>query len=171
MMTSLILWGAMSLMAANGIHEFSMKTIDGQDQPLAAYKGKVALVVNVASQCGYTPQYAGLETLYKKYKDKGLVVLGFPANDFGAQEPGSEAEIKQFCERKYGVTFPMFAKISVKGGAKAPLYQYLSQGAGDVTWNFGKFLVGKDGKVIKRFDSGVGPESAELMKAIEAALK
>lgn len=158
-------------MAANGIHEFSMKTIDGKDQALSTYKGKVTLVVNVASACGYTPQYAGLESLYKKYKDQGLVVLGFPANDFGAQEPGSDAEIKTFCERKYGVTFPMFSKISVKGAGKAPLYQFLSQSAGDVSWNFGKYLVGKDGKVIKRFDSGVGPESPELTKAIEAALK
>lgn len=158
-------------MAANGMHDFSMKTIDGKDHALSAYKGKVALVVNVASQCGFTPQYAGLESLYKKYKDQGLVVLGFPANDFGAQEPGSDAEIKTFCERKYGVSFPMFSKISVKGAAKAPLYQFLSQSAGDVSWNFGKYLVGKDGKVIKRFDSGVGPESPELTKAIEAALK
>ena len=167
----LLLAGAFSLMAANSIHEFSMKTIDGKDASLAAYKGKAILVVNVASQCGYTPQYAGLEALYKQYKDKGLVVLGFPANDFGAQEPGSDAEIKTFCERKYSVTFPMFSKISVKGAAKAPLYQFLSQSAGDVQWNFGKFLVGKDGKVIKRYDSGVGPESPELTKAIDAALK
>ena len=158
-------------MAATSLHEFNMRTIDGKDASLGAYKGKVLLVVNVASQCGYTPQYAGLEALYKQYKDKGLVVLGFPANDFGAQEPGSDAEIKTFCERKYSVTFPMFSKISVKGGGKAPLYQFLSQAAGDVSWNFGKYLVGKDGKVIQRYDSGVGPESAELTKAIAAALK
>jgi glutathione peroxidase len=166
----LILAGAISLMAANSVHEFNMRTIDGKDAALSAYKGKVLLFVNVASQCGYTPQYAGLESLYKQYKDKGLVVLGFPANDFGAQEPGSDAEIKTFCERKYSVTFPMYSKISVKGNGKAPLYQYLSQSAGDVSWNFGKYLVGKDGKVIKRYDSGVGPESAELTKAIDAAL-
>ena len=161
----------MTIMAANSIHEFTARSIDGKDTSLGAYKGKVLLVVNVASQCGYTPQYAGLESLYKQYKDKGLVVLGFPANDFGAQEPGSDAEIKQFCERKYSVTFPMFSKISVKGAGKAPVYQFLTQAAGDVSWNFGKFLVGKDGKVIQRFDSGVGPESSELTKAIETALK
>lgn len=168
---SLIFAGAITLMAASSVHEFQMRTIDGKDASLAAYKGKVLLIVNVASQCGYTPQYAGLESLYQRYKAKGLVVVGFPANDFGAQEPGSDAEIKQFCERKYNVTFPMFSKISVKGSGKAPLYQFLSQAAGDVSWNFGKYLVGKDGKVMQRYDSGVGPESAELTKAIEAALK
>ena len=153
------------------IHEHFVERLDGTPASMRDYLGSVLLIVNVASRCGYTPQYAGLESLYKQYKDKGLVVLGFPANDFGAQEPGSDEEIKTFCERKYSVTFPMFSKISVKGAGKAPLYQYLTQSAGDVQWNFGKFLVGKDGKVIKRYDSGVGPESPELTKAIEAALK
>lgn len=147
-----------------------MKSIDGKPAPLAAYKGKVVLAVNVASQCGYTPQYAGLESLYKKYKDKGLVVAGFPANNFGSQEPGTNDEIKTFCDRNYKVTFPMFSKISVKGADQAPLYQYLTQKGGEVKWNFAKFLIGKDGRVIKKFDSGVEPTSEELTKAIEAAL-
>lgn len=159
-----------SLFAANSVHEFTMKSIDGQDTPLANWKGKVVLFVNVASQCGYTPQYKGLEALYRKYKDSGFVVVGVPANNFGSQEPGSNEEIKQFCTRNYSVTFPMMAKISVKGSDTAPLYQYLQQAAGDVRWNFTKFLVGKDGKVIQKFDSGVAPESAELTKAIEQAL-
>lgn len=157
-------------MAAENIHEFTMKSIDGKPAPLAAYKGKVVLAVNVASQCGYTPQYAGLESLYKKYKDKGLVVAGFPANNFGSQEPGTNDEIKTFCDRNYKVTFPMFSKISVKGADQAPLYQYLTQKGGEVKWNFAKFLIGKDGRVIKKFDSGVEPTSEELTKAIEAAL-
>jgi glutathione peroxidase len=139
---------------------------------LADYKGKVALVVNVASQCGYTPQYAGLESLYRKYKDQGFVILGFPANNFGAQEPGSNAEIKTFCSRNYSVDFPMFAKISVAGADKAPLYQYLTQtGGGEIKWNFTKFLVDRDGKVLRRFESGVEPESPELINAVESALK
>ena len=157
-------------MAADNIHEFTMKSIDGKPTSLASYKGKVVLAVNVASQCGYTPQYAGLEALYKKYKDKGLVIAGFPANNFGAQEPGTDDEIKTFCDRTYKVTFPIFSKISVKGADQAPLYQYLTQKGGEVKWNFAKFLVGKDGRVIKKFDSGVEPSSEELAKAIEAAL-
>jgi glutathione peroxidase len=160
-----------SLFAASNIYEFTPKSIDGQPAPLAAYKGKVALIVNVASQCGYTPQYTGLEALYEKYKDRGLVLLGFPANNFGAQEPGTDAEIKTFCSTKYSVKFPMFSKISVKGDDKAPLYQYLTSSAGEVKWNFTKFLVGKDGKVIQKFDSGVKPDSPELVGAIESALK
>lgn len=164
------LLGAMSMMAADSIHEFTMKSIDGQPVPLSTYKGKVVLMVNVASQCGYTPQYKGLETLYKEYKDKGLVLLGFPANNFGGQEPGSDAEIKTFCSRNYSVTFPMFSKISVKGSDRAPLYSYLAA-AGEPKWNFSKYLVGKDGKVIQLFGSGVAPESAELRGAIDQALK
>ncbi len=168
-LTTLLL-AALTTMAAENIHEFTMKSIDGKPAPLAAYKGKVVLAVNVASQCGYTPQYAGLESLYKKYKDKGLVVAGFPANNFGSQEPGTNDEIKTFCDRNYKVTFPMFSKISVKGADQAPLYQYLTQKGGEVKWNFAKFLIGKDGRVIKKFDSGVEPTSEELTKAIEAAL-
>ena len=157
--------------AASNAYDFSMNSIDGKPAPLAAFKGKVALMVNVASQCGYTPQYTGLEALYEKYKDKGLVVVGFPANNFGAQEPGSNEEIKTFCTRKYNVTFPMYSKISVKGDDKAPLYQYLTaQQGGDVKWNFTKFLVDKNGNVIARFESKVAPESPELLAAIEKAL-
>jgi glutathione peroxidase len=161
-----------SLFAASGIHEFNLNSIDGKPAPLAAYKGKIVLVVNVASRCGYTPQYTGLEALYKKYKDQGLVIVGFPANNFGAQEPGTNEEIKTFCSSKYNVTFPMYSKISVAGSDKAPLYEYLtSTGGGEVKWNFTKFLVGQDGKVIKRFESGVTPESAEMVSAVEKALK
>jgi glutathione peroxidase len=150
-----------------------MKGIDGKPVDLAAYKGKVVLVVNVASRCGYTGQYAGLQKLYDSQKDKGLVILGFPANDFGAQEPGSDAQIAEFCSAKYGVTFPMFAKITVKGPDKAPLYKSLTEAAdpkGEVSWNFEKFLIGKDGAVIGRFKSGVAPDDAKLVQAIEAAL-
>src|SRR2546425_598859 len=160
-----------SAFAASSAHEFSLPSIDGAPAPLSAYKGKVALIVNVASQCGYTPQYAGLEKLYEKYKDKGFVVLGFPANNFGAQEPGTNEEIKTFCTRNYQVTFPMYSKISVKGSGKAPLYKFLTDSAGgEVKWNFTKFLVDGNGKVISRFDSGVEPDSSELTGAVEKAL-
>ncbi|MCE9631350.1 MAG: glutathione peroxidase [Planctomycetia bacterium] len=150
-----------------------MKTIDGKAVDLASYKGKVVVIVNVASRCGYTGQYAGLQKLYDSYKDKGLVVLGFPANEFGAQEPGSDAEIAQFCSSKYGVTFPMFSKIVVKGAGIAPLYKTLTESAtpaGDVKWNFEKFLIGKDGTIIGRYKSGVGPDDAAFVAAVEAAL-
>jgi glutathione peroxidase len=159
------------MFAASSIHEFSPKSIDGQTVPLAGYQGKVVLVVNVASKCGYTPQYGGLEALYQKYKGQGLVVAGFPANNFGAQEPGADEEIKTFCSTKYNVTFPMFSKVSVKGDDMTPLYQYLTANAGEVKWNFTKFLVGKDGKVIRKFESKVTPDSAELTSAIESALR
>jgi len=150
-----------------------MKAIDGKPVDLAAYQGKVVLVVNVASRCGYTGQYAGLQKLYDSYKDKGFVILGFPANDFGAQEPGSDAEIAQFCSSKYSVTFPMFSKVTVKGPGKPPLYAAIlaaAQPSSDVAWNFEKFLIGKDGTVLGRFKSGVRPDAAELTQAIEAAL-
>ena len=157
--------------AATSVHEFTLQSIDGQPAPLAQYKGKVLLLVNVASKCGYTPQYAGLQSLYEKYKDRGLVVIGVPANNFGAQEPGTDAEIKSFCARTYNVTFPMMSKVSVKGEDKTPLYQYLTEAkGGDVRWNFTKFLVGKDGKVLDRFESKVTPESPELTGAVEKAL-
>ena len=151
----------------------TVKKIDGTEVDLASYKGKVVLVVNVASRCGYTGQYAGLQKLYDSYKDKGLVVLGFPANEFGAQEPGTDAEIATFCSSKYGVTFDMFSKIVVKGPNKAPLYKALTEGAtpaGEVGWNFEKFLIGRDGQIIGRYKSGVGPDAAELTKAVETAL-
>lgn len=160
-----------SLPAASSVHDFSPKSIDGKSAPLSTYKGKVLLIVNVASKCGYTPQYTGLEAVYQKYKDRGLVVVGFPANNFGGQEPGSDEEIKLFCTRTYNVTFPMYSKVSAKGSDIAPLYQFLTQGSGDVKWNFTKFLVDGDGKVIGRFEPGVKPDSAELASAIEKALK
>ncbi len=159
--------------SAEGIYDFIMKDIDGKDVPLSAYKGKVVLIVNTASRCGFTPQYKGLEEIYQQYKDKGFVILGFPANNFLGQEPGSNEEIKKFCELKFKTSFPMFAKIDVTGGNMAPLYQYLTQDSGfpgSITWNFNKFLVGKDGKVIARFGSKSAPESAEIKTAIESAL-
>lgn len=160
----------MPLQAAS-VHDFELNTIDGQKMPLSAYKGKVVLLVNTASQCGYTPQYEGLEALYKKYQGQGLVLVGVPANNFGGQEPGSNEEIKTFCNRKYHVTFPMASKVSVTGGDQIPLYKHLSGAAGAPQWNFTKYLVGKDGKVIRKFDSAVTPDARELTAAIEAALK
>lgn len=169
---------ASSQPAGGGVHKFVVKNIEDQDQPLAAYKGKVLLIVNVASKCGYTPQYTGLEKVYEKYRDKGLVVLGFPSNDFGAQEPGTHEQIKEFCSTKYKVTFPLMAKSSVKNGpGQSDFYQYLSSrdknGAVDakVAWNFNKFLVSRDGQVLKHYPSKVAPESDELIGDIEAALK
>ena len=150
-----------------------VKKIDGTAVDLASYKGKVVLIVNVASKCGYTPQYKGLQTLYDTYKDKGLVVLGFPANEFGGQEPGNDAEIANFCSSKYGVTFDMFSKVVVKGPNQSPLYKALTESAtpaGDVGWNFEKFLSGRDGAVVGRYKSGVKPDDAALNGAIEAAL-
>jgi glutathione peroxidase len=153
-------------------YDFTMNSIDGKATPLAAFKGKVTLIVNVASQCGYTPQYSALEAVYEKYRDHGFVIVGFPANNFGGQEPGSNEEIKQFCNRKYSVKFPIFSKVSVAGADKVPLYGYLTGAmGGEVQWNFTKFLVDKNGKVIQRFDSAVEPDAPEVLAAIEAALK
>jgi len=157
--------------------DYRVKSIDGKDVDLCSYKGNVVLVVNVASKCGYTPQYKGLEALYEKYKDRGFQILGFPANDFGAQEPGSDADIKQFCSTNYGVTFPMFSKITVVGDERHPLYKYLTSGggdeklAGDVKWNFQKYLIDRDGKLVAVFPSKVAPEAPELVSAVESALK
>ena len=154
--------------------EFTMKSIDGEDVPLARYRGKVLLIVNVASECGFTPQYKDLEALYQKYKDRGFVILGFPANNFGAQEPGTDKEIKTFCTTTYGVSFDMFSKISVKGDDQHPLYKFITSDpayGGDVKWNFQKYLVDRDGKIIGKFLSKVTPMSDELTAAIEAALK
>jgi glutathione peroxidase len=167
---------ATSLFAGSGVYSFTLNSIDGKPTPLADYKGRVVLLVNVASQCGYTPQYSALETIYEKYKDQGFVILGFPANNFGAQEPGTNEEIKTFCTRKYSVTFPMYSKISVKGADQAPLYSYLTKEtgtgiAGEIQWNFTKFLVDRDGKVIQRFEPAVTPDSKEVTAAIEKQLK
>lgn len=159
------------------IYEISVKSIDGNPLKLDHYKGKVLLIVNVASQCGYTPQYEGLQKVYQKYQQQGLVVLGFPANNFGGQEPGNEAEIKTFCSTNYNVTFPMFSKVSAAGSNIHPLYKFLTERetnpefAGKITWNFNKFLVDKNGKLIARFDSSDEPESAKVTQAIEQALK
>jgi len=157
-------------MGAASVHDFTMDSIEGTPVPLANFKGKVALVVNVASRCGFTPQYTSLEATYRRYKDRGFVVLGFPANNFRSQEPGTNAEIQDFCKRTYDVTFPMFSKISVLGADKAPLYQYLTQTGGEIEWNFTKFLVDRDGKVVARFPSKVTPDSPEVTAAIEKAL-
>ena len=165
-----------ALFGASNVLDFTLNSIDGKPAPLSQYQGKVVLIVNVASRCGYTPQYAGLEKVYEKYKDQGFVILGFPANNFGGQEPGTNEEIKTFCSSKYNVTFPMYTKISVKGDDIHPLYRFLTDKqanpatAGDIKWNFTKFLVGKDGNVIARFEPAVTPESPEVTGAIEKAL-
>ncbi len=147
------------------VYDFSVRTIDGTEQPLSKYRGQPMLIVNVASQCGFTPQYTGLEALYRKYRDRGFVVLGFPCDQFGHQEPGDEAQIKQFCSLRYEVSFPMFAKIQVNGADAHPLYRYLKEarpgilGLESIKWNFTKFLVGRDGEPIKRYAPSDKPES------------
>ena len=157
------------------VHDFTVKTIDGATKSLGDYKGRVLLVANVASKCGLTPQYRPLQALHEEFSKRGLSVLGFPANDFGRQEPGTEEEIKAFCTTKYDVSFDMFAKVVVTGEAKAPLYEFLtdpsgSKFGGPLQWNFTKFLVGKNGEVLARFEPGVDPASAEVRDAIERAL-
>jgi glutathione peroxidase len=158
------------------IYEFKAKTIDGDERSLGEYNGKALLVVNVASQCGLTPHYAGLQELYENFRDRGLVVLGFPCNQFGTQEPGTEAEIKTFCETRYGVTFPMFAKIDVNGPTRHPLYAFLTEqatqpdGPGDIQWNFAKFLIDRSGKVVARFAPPTKPVSDEIVRAVEKTL-
>lgn len=173
----LFLFAAATVMAADkSVYDFTLNNIDGQPAPLAAYKGKVVLLVNVASRCGFTPQYTALEAVYEKYKDRGLVIVGIPANNFASQEPGTNQEIKTFCSSKYNVTFPMMAKISVKGSDQAPLYQFLTdktahpETGGDIQWNFTKFLVGADGRIVARFEPNVTPDSPQITSAIEAAL-
>ena len=160
--------------SAGSIHSTAVKDIDGKPVSLDPYRGKVLLIVNVASRCGYTPQYTQLQAVYEKYKDKGFVVLGFPCNQFGGQEPGTDEEIKQFCSSKYNVTFPLFDKIEVNGPNRHPLYTKLagtdSPYPGDIKWNFSKFLISRDGKILKRFESKVVPDSPEVTQAIEAAL-
>lgn len=168
----LALCGVTAVFAATSVHEFTLTSIGGKPVALSAFKGKPVLIVNVASKCGYTPQYAGLQALYEKYKDRGLVVIGVPANNFGGQEPGSNEEIASFCKRNYGVTFPMMSKVSVTGSDKTPLYQYLtSETGGEVKWNFTKFLIGKNGRVAARFEPNVKPDAPELAAAIEKELK
>jgi glutathione peroxidase len=158
------------------VHDFKAKTIEGKDKKLADYEGKALLVVNVASKCGLTPQYKELEEIYRRYRDRGLEVLGFPCNQFAGQEPGTEEEIQNFCSTRYDVSFPLFSKIEVNGEGRHPLYAFLTaqpttpDGAGDVQWNFAKFLVGKSGEVIARFSPTATPTSQEVVSAIEAAL-
>jgi len=160
--------------SATSVYDIPLKDIDGKDTSLKAYKGKVILIVNVASKCGLTPQYQALEQLQEKYKDKGFSVLGFPCNQFGGQEPGTNEEIKQFCSSKYNVSFPLFDKIDVNGPKRHPLYVALagqeSPYPGDIKWNFNKFLIGRDGKIIKRFEPRTKPDAPEVIEAIEAAL-
>src|SRR3984893_13017022 len=169
---ALTLMMAGSLFAASSIYDFTLSSIDGKPMPLASFKGKVVLLVNVASQCAYTPQYTALETIYEKYKDRGFVILGFPANNFGEQEPGTNAEIKTLCSAKYNVTSPMFAKISGLGRDQNPLYAYLTKQAnpsvaGDIQWNFTKFLVDRNGHVVRRFGSAVTPCSAPQIEYLQ----
>ncbi len=161
---------------AGSVLDFTVKDIDGKDVPLAKFQGKVLLIVNTASQCGYTPQYKGLQEIYQKYKDQGFEILAFPANEFGAQEPGTDDQIKQFCSSKYNVSFPLFSKIVVKGDGIHPLYKFLTsettdpKHAGAIPWNFTKFLVSRKGEVVGRYQPSVKPESSELGSAIEKAL-
>lgn len=158
------------------LHEFTMKTIDGVDRSLGDFKGKVVLLVNVASKCGLTPQYTDLEKLHEELAPRGFSVVGFPCNQFAGQEPGTDAEVKQFCSTTYGVTFPLFSKIDVNGPARAPLYAWLTaedakpEGAGDIKWNFGKFVVDKTGKIVARFDPTVSPTAPEVRAVIDKAL-
>lgn len=162
--------------ATESLHAFTLRDIDGQEVFLARYKGKVLLVVNVASRCGFTKQYADLEALHQRFKDRGFAVLGIPSNDFGSQEPGTDAEIKEFCSTKFAVTFPMFSKVSVKGPDQVPLYAWLTDKAlhpgfgGPIGWNFTKFLIGADGRIAARFGSRTAPLDAELVQAVETAL-
>lgn len=167
---------APSTQPARSALDFTMNDIDGHPVDLSKYHGQVILMVNVASKCGNTPQYEGLEAMYQKYKDQGLVILGFPANNFGQQEPGNNEQIKEFCQSTYDVKFPMFSKISVKGDDIAPLYQYLiqqqtaPQPAGEISWNFEKFLIGRDGRVIARFSPRTQPDDPKVVEAVEAQL-
>jgi glutathione peroxidase len=173
---SLLIFAGVAMAGEKSIYDFTMNSIDGKPTPLAGYKGKVVLLVNVASRCGYTPQYTALESTYEKYKGRNFVIVGIPANNFGSQEPGTNEEIKTFCSTKYNVTFPMMAKVSVKGDDITPLYSYLTDKAanpstgGEIQWNFTKFLVGADGKIVARFEPKVTPDDPQVTAAIEKAL-
>jgi glutathione peroxidase len=169
----LLIFAMPNLAHAESIYDFKVKTMEGSDKSLADYRGKVLLIVNTASHCGFTPQYTGLEKLYERYKSRGFVILAFPANDFKDQEPGDDSTIKQFCEFTYKTSFPLFSKISVKGDHIAPLYQYLTTAAGfngDITWNFNKFLVDRQGHVVVRFDSKTDPMDPQLEEDVLKAL-
>jgi glutathione peroxidase len=176
LVAGLFVCGALAFAASKSVYDFTLNSIDGQATPLGSYKGKVLLVVNVASRCGYTPQYSALESVYEKYKDRGLVIVGVPANNFGAQEPGTNEEIKTFCTRKYNVQFPMMSKVSVKGSDMTPLYQYLTDSGenpktgGEIKWNFTKFLFDRNGNIVARFEPDVTPDSPLVIAAIEKSL-
>jgi glutathione peroxidase len=172
----LLVGAAIAGAEAHSIYDFTMKSIDGEQVSLKSYHGKVVLLVNVASKCGFTPQYAGLEAVYEKYKDRGLVIVGVPANNFAQQEPGTDEEIKKFCSNKYNVSFPMMSKVSVLGDDKTPLYQFLTDKStnptvgGDIKWNFTKFLFDRNGNPVARFEPAVKPDSPEVTAAIESTL-
>lgn len=176
LLSFLLLSVLLAFASEKSVYDYTLNSIDGQPAPFAAFKGKVLMLVNVASRCGYTPQYSALESVYEKYKDKGLVIVGVPANNFGAQEPGTNEEIKTFCTRKYNVQFPMMSKVSVKGSDTAPLYQYLTdtklnpKTGGEIKWNFTKFLVDRQGNIVARFEPEVTPDSPQVISAIEGAL-
>jgi glutathione peroxidase len=173
LLLALLLCGTVAMAGEKSIYDYTMNSIDGESASLSKYQGKVVLLVNVASRCGFTPQYTALEKVYEKYKDRGFVIVGIPANNFGGQEPGSNQEIKTFCSTKYSVTFPMMAKVSVKGRDKTPLYQFLTdksanpQIGGEIQWNFTKFLIGADGHPVARFEPDVTPDSPQVTAAIE----
>jgi glutathione peroxidase len=177
--TSLLLTATFvtGLASAGSVYDYTLDSIDGKPTPLSSFKGKVVMLVNVASRCGYTPQYTGLESLYEKHKDQGFVIVGIPANNFMSQEPGTNAEIKTFCKSKYDVKFPIMAKVSVKGADTTPLYQFLTskqqnpKTGGEIQWNFTKFLIDRDGRIIARFEPAVTPEDPALTSAVTAALK
>lgn len=162
---------------AASVYDYTLNSIDGKSTPLSSFKGKVVMLVNVASKCGYTPQYAGLESLYEKYRAQGFVIVGIPANNFMGQEPGTNAEIQTFCKTKYNVQFPMMSKVSVAGSDKTPLYQFLTsekqnpKTGGEIKWNFTKFLVGKDGQLLNRFEPAVTPDDPAVTSAVSAALQ
>jgi len=180
MKTIITIFSILSIMSINAdpetsVYDFKIMTIDGEQMSFEKYKGSVILVVNTASECGFTPQYEALQSVYETYKEKGLVVVGFPANDFGGQEPGSEEEILEFCEVNYGVTFPLSSKVSVSGDNIDPLFEFLinqenESFMGEIKWNFEKFLIDKEGKLIKRFRSKVKPDSKDIISSIEAEL-
>ena len=176
LMWALLLLGTVAMAGEKSIYDFTINSIDGESAPLSKFQGKVVLVVNVASRCGFTPQYSALEKVYEKYKGRGFVIVGFPANNFGGQEPGSNQEIKTFCSTKYNVTFPMMAKVSVKGDDKTPLYQFLTDKTanpstgGEIQWNFTKFLIGPDGRPVARFEPNITPDDPQVTAAIEKEL-
>jgi glutathione peroxidase len=178
-LAAVVLAGGMALAASDphrSVLDFTLKSISGQDTPLRQFAGKVVLLVNTASKCGLTPQYKALEALYQRYRDQGLVILGFPANDFLAQEPGTDREIQEFCLINYGVSFPMFSKISVRGKAIHPLYRFLTAKetnpafAGKIAWNFTKFLMDRQGNLVARFEPRTVPDDPQVIAAVEKAL-